>query len=140
MFLVKMMSSPSFIFYNIVQQNDMLDLSGSFCVNAQTPADKPYPWKKICISKILSTSHKTCLYAEISRFALVNNQIKHKDFSELQLRTLLSLALMCATRINFFLYHYSKIFAIMERSLHRILKRQSVAFEPIGDASRLLWS
>jgi hypothetical protein len=71
---------------------------------------------------------------EVSRFALVHDQVKHDHFSELQLRTYLSLALMCATRINFLLYHYTKMFAIMERSLHRILQRQSVAFEPIGDA------
>ena len=71
---------------------------------------------------------------EISRFALVKNQVKHSDFSELQIRTYLSLALMSATRINFLLYHYVKMFAIMERSLHRILQRQSVAFTSIGDA------
>lgn len=51
-----------------------------------------------------------------------------------QLRTLLSVSLMSMTRINFFLYHYANIFAIMEKSLHRILKRQSVAFKSIGDA------
>ncbi len=71
---------------------------------------------------------------EISRLALIKIIPEHKDFSMPQLRTLLSMALMSATRINFFLYHYSRIFAIMERSLHRILKRQSVAFEAIGDA------
>ncbi|WP_309497485.1 hypothetical protein [Sulfurovum sp.] len=71
---------------------------------------------------------------EISRLALTKNLPKHNDFSMSQLRGYLSLALMSATRINFFLYHYSKIFAMMERSLHLILKRQSVAFELIGDA------
>lgn len=71
---------------------------------------------------------------EISRLALIKTLPEHEDFSMSQLRTLLSMTLMSATRINFFLYHYSRIFAIMEHSLHRILKRQSVAFEPIGDA------
>ena len=71
---------------------------------------------------------------EISRLALVKNLPKHEDFSMNELRTLLSMSLMSATRINFFLYHYSSIFAIMERSLHLILKRQSVAFTSIGDA------
>jgi len=71
---------------------------------------------------------------EISRLALIKSIPKHQNFSMTQLRTLLSMALMSATRINFFLYHYTRIFAIMERSLHRILKRQSVAFEPIGGA------
>jgi hypothetical protein len=71
---------------------------------------------------------------EISRLALIKNIPEHPDYPMNQLRTLLSMALMSATRVNFFLYHYDKIFAIMERSLHRILKRQSVDFEPIGDA------
>ena len=81
--------------------------------------------------KYLRTDLPIC---EISRLALIKTIPEHEDFSMTQLRTLLSMALMSATRINFFLYHYSRIFAIMERSLHRILKRQSVAFEPIGDA------
>lgn len=71
---------------------------------------------------------------EISRLSLVKSLPEHQDFSMAKLRTLLSMSLMSATRINFFLYHYANIFAIMEHSLHRILKRQSVAFEPIGDA------
>lgn len=41
---------------------------------------------------------------------------------------------MIATRINFFIYHYPVVFAIMEPSLHRILKRQGVNFEQIGEA------
>lgn len=71
---------------------------------------------------------------EVSRFALSKNLDSYEGLSSLQLRTYLSLALMAATRINFFLYHYSKIFAIMERSLQRILKRQNVHFEEIGEA------
>jgi len=71
---------------------------------------------------------------EVSRLSLVKSLPEHQDFSMGQLRTLLSISLMSATRINFLLYHYTNIFAIMERSLHRILKRQSVAFESIGDA------
>lgn len=71
---------------------------------------------------------------EISRLSLIKVLPEHQDFSMPQLRRLLSMSLMSATRINFFLYHYSNIFAIMEHSLHRILKSQSVAFQPIGDA------
>lgn len=71
---------------------------------------------------------------EISRLSLIKSLPEHQDFSMNQLRTLLSMSLMSATRINFFLYHYANIFAIMEKSLHRILKRQSVAFESIGGA------
>lgn len=71
---------------------------------------------------------------EISRLSLIKSLPEHQHFSMAQLRTLLSISLMSMTRINFFLYHYANIFAIMEHSLHRILKRQGVSFEPIGDA------
>ncbi|DAB41329.1 MAG TPA: hypothetical protein CFH81_03275 [Sulfurovum sp. UBA12169] len=70
---------------------------------------------------------------EISRMALSNQLDSYKDFSELKLRNYLSLGLMITTRINFFLYRYAIIFAIMEPSLHRILKRQGVNFEQIGE-------
>ena len=124
----------SFIY--LLQHNATKRYVGSvriFFANEQTPS-KTIPMEKDLHIKDIEQLTQNLPICEISRFALVNDQIKHKDFSELQLRTLLSMSLMSATRINFFLYHYSKIFAIMERSLHRILKRQSVAFEPIGDA------
>ena len=70
---------------------------------------------------------------EISRMALSNKLDSYKDFSELKLRSYLSLGLMIAARINFFLYRYATIFAIMEPSLHHILKRQKVNFEQIGE-------
>ena len=70
---------------------------------------------------------------EISRMALSNKLDPYEDFSELKLRSYLSLGLMIATRINFFLYRYATIFAIMEPSLHHILKRQKVNFEQIGE-------
>ena len=104
-----------------------------FFVNEHTPAQK-IPMQKDLHIKDIERFTQNLPICEVSRFALVKDQIPHKDFSELRLRTYLSLALMSATRINFLLYHYFRIFAIMERSLHRILKRQSVAFEPIGDA------
>ena len=104
-----------------------------FFVNEHTPVKKIPMEKDLHIQNIEHFTQDLPI-GEISRFALINDQIQHKDFSGLQLRTSLSLALMCATRINVFLYHYTKIFAIMERSLHRILSRQSLTFEPIGDA------
>lgn len=104
-----------------------------FFINEQTPV-KNMPMQRD--GKVKDIEHLTqdLPICEISRLALIKNIPEHKDFPMTQLRTLLSMALMSATRINFFLYHYSKIFAIMERSLHRILRRQSVSFEPIGDA------
>ena len=104
-----------------------------FFVNELTPIQE-IPMQKDLHIKNIECLTQDLPIGEISRFALVKNQIQHKDFSGLQLRTSLSLALMCATRINVFLYHYTKIFAIMERSLHRIFNRQSLTFEPIGDA------
>ena len=104
-----------------------------FFVNEHTPVQE-IPMQKDLHIKNIERLTQDLPIAEISRFALVKNQIQHKDFSELRLRTYLSLALMSATRINVFLYHYTKIFAIMERSLHHILKRQSLAFDPIGEA------
>jgi len=104
-----------------------------FFVNKYTPAQEIPMQKDLHIENIERYTQELPI-AEISRFALIKDQVPHKDFSELRLRGYLSLVLMSATRINVFLYHYSKIFAIMERSLHRILKRQSVALEPIGEA------
>ena len=104
-----------------------------FFVNAHTPVQK-IPMEKDLHIKDIERFTQDLPICEVSRFALSKKQIQHKDFSELRLRTYLSLALMSATRINFLLYHYSRIFAIMEHALHRILKRQSVAFDPIGDA------
>ena len=104
-----------------------------FFVNERTPLKK-IPMEKDLHIKDIEHLTQNLPICEISRFALIHDQIKHDHFSELQLRTYLSLALMCATRINIFLSHYTKIFAIMERSLYRILKRQSVAFTSIGDS------
>ncbi|PHS41302.1 MAG: hypothetical protein COB07_02190 [Sulfurovum sp.] len=104
-----------------------------FFVNERTPTQE-IPMQKDLHIKNIEHFTQDLPIAEISRFALVKNQVPHKDFSELRLRTYLSLLLMSATRISVFLNNYSKIFAIMELSLHRILKRQSVILEPIGDA------
>ncbi len=124
----------SFIY--LLQHNATKRYVGSvrvFYVNKNTPVKK-IPMEKDLHIKNIERFTQDLPICEISRFTLSDNQIKHKDFSELQLRTYLSLALMCATRINIFLNHYSNIFAIMERSLYRILKRQGVALDSIGDA------
>ncbi|MCW8822222.1 MAG: hypothetical protein OQK45_08320 [Sulfurovum sp.] len=104
-----------------------------FFANENTPVKK-IPMEKDLHIKNIERFTQNLPICEISRFALSDNQIKHKDFSELQLRNYLSLALMSATRINFLLYAYDKMFAIMERSFHHILKRQGVVFTSIGDA------
>lgn len=123
-------------FTYLLQHNATKKYVGSvrvFFVNERTPVKK-IPMEKDLHIKNIENFTQNLPICEVSRLALANEQIPHKDFSELKLRTYLSLALMSATRINFLLYHYSRMFAIMERSLHRILKRQSVAFESIGDA------
>ncbi len=123
-------------FIYLLQHNTTKKYVGSvrvFFINGHTPV-QTMPMQRD--SKIESIEHLTndLPICEISRLALIKTLPEHKDFSMNQLRTLLSMTLMSATRINFFLYHYSRIFAIMEYSLYRILKRQGVAFEPIGEA------
>ncbi len=124
----------SFIY--LLQHNETKRYVGSvriFFANERTLSKKIPMEKDLHIKDIERLTQKLPI-CEVSRFALTRDQIKHDDFSELQLRTYLSLTLMCATRINFLLYEYAKMFAIMERSLHLILKRQKVAFTSIGDA------
>ncbi len=124
----------SFIY--LLQHNETKRYVGSvriFFANDRTPSQKIPMEKDLHIKGIEKLTHPLPI-CEISRFALVHDQIEHKEFSQLQLRTYLSLALMSATRINVLLHRYSKMFAIMEPSLHRILKRHSVYVEPIGDA------
>ena len=103
-----------------------------YFVNNNTPL-KIMPMEKYSHSKQIKQLSQTLPVCEISRLALSNKLIYHKDFSTIQLRTYLAMALMVTTRINFFLYHYPTIFAIMEPALHRILKRQGVNFEQIGE-------
>jgi len=123
-------------FTYLLQHNATKRYVGSvriFFVNEHTPVKK-IPMEKDLHIKDIERFTQNLPICEISRFALSKNQIKHEYFSELRLRTYLSLALMSATRINVFLYHYTKLFAIMERSLYHVLKRQNVAFDPIGDS------
>lgn len=133
-FLFSQDDEQAFIY--LLQHNKTKKYVGSvrvFFINQHTPIQN-MPMQRD--SKVTDIEHLTndLPICEISRLALIKNIPEHIDFPMSQLRTLLSMALMSATRINFFLYHYSRIFAIMERPLHRILKRQSVAFEPIGDS------
>ncbi len=104
-----------------------------YFVNNNTP-QKTMPMEKYSHSKQIKQLSQTLPVCEISRLALSNKLIYHEDLSVLRLRTYLSLALMIATRINAFLYHYSTIFSIMEPSLQRLLKRQSANFEQIGES------
>ncbi len=133
-FLFSQDDEQAFIY--LLQHNATKKYIGSvrvFFINEHTPVQN-MPMQRD--GKVEGIEHltKDLPICEISRLALIKTIPEHKDFTMIQLRTLLSMTLMSATRVNFFLYHYSRIFAIMERSLHRILKRQSVAFEPIGDA------
>ena len=101
-----------------------------FFINKHTPVKK-MPMEKDGKVENLDYLTQTLPICEISRLALSNTLTKHKDFSALQLRTNLAMLLMTATRINFFLYHYTTIFSIMELSLDRILRRQGVRFQQI---------
>lgn len=133
-FLINQDDKQSFIY--LLQHNATKKYVGSvrlIFVNEHTPT-QTIPIERDGLVSGIEHLTKDKPICEISRLALTKTLPKHNDFSMSQLRGYLSLALMSATRINFFLYHYAKIFAMMERSLHLILKRQGVSFEPIGDA------
>jgi len=102
-----------------------------FFINELTPI-KQMPMQKDGNVKEIDHLTQNLPICEISRLALSQNLPSYPHFSPAKLQTLLALNLMIATRINFFLYPYAKIFAIMERSLERILKRNRVYFEQIG--------
>ena len=134
LFLFNKDDEQSFIY--LLRHNPTQTFVGTirvFFVNFSTPIQE-IPMQKDGHVEDINYLTKILPICEVSRLALSNNLSTYKNFSAIQLRTYLSMALMAATRINFFLYHYSKIFAIMERSLQRILKRQHVYFEQIGDA------
>jgi hypothetical protein len=104
----------------------------NFCVNNKTPIKRMPMQKDGHVEGIEHLTQKFPI-VEISRGALIQNLPVHNIFSALQLRTILTYGLMIATRINFILYPYERVFSIMELSMHHILKRQKVNFEQIGE-------
>jgi len=79
----------------------------------------------------LVAEHPVC---EVSRLALSPNIAPYRELSALRLRTALTIGLMSTIGISAFLYPCEHIFAIMEPSLHRILKRRHIDFKAIGPA------
>ena len=102
-----------------------------FFVNHLTPISKITKEIYSYVENIdlLTVDYPVC---EISRFALSSQLTPYKNLSALQLRGYLSMALMATIGITLFLYRCEHIFATMERSLHRIIKRQNIEFEQIG--------
>ena len=122
----------SFIY--LLRHNDTDSYVGTvrlFFINKMTPLQK-LPMQKDGGVQNIEHLTKNVPLIEVSRGALIQNLPTHTHYSALQLRTLLTYGLMIATRINFLLYHYTMVFSIMEPSLNRILKRQQVHFEQIG--------
>lgn len=122
----------SFIY--LLQHNATGKLVGTvrvFFINPSTPVQKLSLEKDAHVNTVEEGLQKRPI-GEISRLALSSNLPVYQDFSALKLSMHLSLALMIATRINFFLYHYSTVFSLIEPSLDRLLRRQKVHFEPIG--------
>lgn len=105
----------------------------NFFINGKTPVRYMPMQKDGHVEGIEHLTQKLPI-VEISRGALIQNLPIHDTFSALQLRTILTYGLMIATRINFILYPYERVFSIMELSMHHILKRQKVNFEQIGEA------
>ena len=104
-----------------------------FFINASTPS-RQLPMQKYGNVKDITHFTEQLPICEVSRLALSNDLPTYKDFSALQLRTSLTIGLMSTIGINIFLYPYKNIFSIMDPSLHRILRRQGINFEAIGDA------
>ena len=132
-FLMNDDDKQSFIY--LLQHNKSQTYVGTirvFFINNTTPI-KEMPMQKDGHVENIDHFTKTFPICEVSRLALTKTLPKHPKMSTLRLRTNLSLALMCATRINLCLYHYQNVFAIMEPSLYRILSRQNVNFEQIGE-------
>jgi len=104
-----------------------------FFVNSKTPCQE-LPMQKYGNVKNIAEYTKVLPICEVSRLALLNTLPEHPNFSALQLRTALTIGLMSTIGINIFLYPYKNIFSIMDPSLHRILRRQGINFEAIGEA------
>jgi len=104
-----------------------------FFVNPKTPCQE-LPMQKYGNVKNITEHTETLPICEVSRLALLNTLPEHPSFSALQLRTSLTIGLMSTIGINIFLYPYKNVFSIMDPSLHRILRRQGINFEAIGEA------
>lgn len=103
-----------------------------YFVNDDTP-QTIMPMERYSQSKQLQELTQKFPIFEVSRGALRQDLPYCENLSALQLRTMLTYGLMIATRINFILYPGAMVFSIMEPSLHRILRRQGVNFEQIGE-------
>jgi N-acyl-L-homoserine lactone synthetase len=104
-----------------------------FFINEHTPVQK-MPMERDGHVENIKPFTENLPICEISRLVLSNTLPEYKGLSALKLRTYLTVGLMSTIGINIFLYQYTNIFSMMEPSLHRILKRQKVNFESIGDA------
>jgi len=104
----------------------------AFFMNNTTPSKK-LPLQQTVTDQRVFSYLVNLPIIEISRGALCRKILPHHTYTDLQLRTMLTYGLMVATRLNMFLYPPKRVFSIMEPSLHRILQRQNVNFEPISD-------
>ncbi len=104
-----------------------------FFINQHTPS-QVLPMQQTVKDKYIFTLLQGLPVIEITRSALTPTIPRHKIYSELALRTSLTYGLMIATRITLMLYYPHLVFSIMEPTLHRILKRQKVNFEPVSDS------
>jgi hypothetical protein len=114
------------------QSNTYVGTVRVYFINDRTP-QQFLPMEHYTHARSLKTFMQQLPVCEISRLALTKNLPEHDTFPPRYLRTLLTLGLMAATRINLFLYPYTYVFSLMESSLDRLLRRQKVNFEQIGD-------
>jgi N-acyl-L-homoserine lactone synthetase len=133
LFLFNKDDEQSFIY--LLRHNPTQTFVGTirvFFINDTTPI-QTLPMQKDGNVKGIEDLTKDLPICEVSRLALSGTLPKYKDLSALRLRTYLTMGLMSTIGINIFLYKYTKVFSIMEPSLHRILTRQGVNFISIGE-------
>ena len=123
-------------FIYLLQHNTTKKYVGTvrvFFINKHT-SSQVLPMQQTVKDKHVFTLLQDLPVIEITRSALTPEIPKHEIYSELALRTSLTYGLMIATRVTLMLYHPYLVFSIMEPTLHRILRRQKVNFEPISDS------
>ncbi len=104
-----------------------------FFINALTPLQE-MPMEHYTHAPRISALKSKLPVCEISRFALSMDIPQYENMSALWVRMHLSLLLMIGTRITAKIYPFHTIFAIMEHSLARLLRKQSAYFEQIGES------
>jgi N-acyl amino acid synthase of PEP-CTERM/exosortase system len=104
-----------------------------FFVNSMTPISELPMEHYTHAPRIKELKHHLPV-CEISRFALSRNLANDRNGSALWTRIQLSQLLMVGIRLTVMIYPFNAIFAIMEHSLARLLRKHGAHFEQIGES------